>query len=199
MHDEKKTTASNQLEEFEDLAAALALGALGDEETKRLSDLLRNLGAKGKITLVELRRVNHALGLTTDGPAEPLAAVKDRIMQSLNDSHAAVPNPEFSFVRKNEGTWESMAPGVAFKSLFNNPVTGSSTMLVRMVAGSTVPTHRHDHLEELYVLEGDCYCAGQRLHAGDYHRAEGGSTHGVTFTERGCLMIVHTSSPAAKS
>jgi anti-sigma factor ChrR (cupin superfamily) len=69
-----------------------------------------------------------------------------------------------------------------------------------MVAGSTAPGHHHDHIEELYVLEGDCYCAGQCLHAGDYHRAEGGSTHGATFTEHGCLMIVHTSrSLAAKS
>jgi len=198
MRDDETMTKMNHLEEFENLAAALALGAIGAEEMASLSALIKSGDAESKKNLDELRRVNRALALTVDGAAEPSPAIKDRLVKSLNDSQAAVRHPEFAFVSENEGRWQIMAPGVSFKNLFNNTATGSSTMLVRMVAGSILHAHQHDYTEELYMLEGDCYSAGQCLHAGDYHRAEGGSTHGNTFTERGCLMIVHTSSPATK-
>ena len=186
-------------EEFENLAAAFALGAISAEEMARLSDLVKHGDAENKKTLAALKRVTQALALTAEAQAEPSPAVKDRLMKSLNDSQTVVLQPEFSIVRENEGQWQIMLPGVSFKNLFNNPDIGSSTMLMRMAAGSILPSHHHDHIEELYVIEGDCYSSGQCLTVGDYHRAEGGSTHGKTFTEHGCMMIVHTSSPAIKS
>lgn len=193
------TTKMKHSEEFENLAVAFALGAISANEMARLSDLVKHGDAENKKTLAELKRVTQALALTAEAQAEPSPAVKDRLMKSLNDSQAVVLQPEFSIVRENEGQWQIMVPGVSFKNLFNNPAVGSSTMLMRMTAGSILPSHHHDHIEELYVIEGDCYSAGQRLTAGDYHRAEGDSEHGTTFTEHGCLMIVHTSSPASKS
>ncbi len=190
----------NHSEEFENLAAAFALGAIDAEEMERLSALIKSGGEESKKVLVELRRAANALALAGETSSAPSPAVKDRLMKTLKGSQAVAQDPEFSIVRKNEGLWQIMTPGVLFKSLFNNASTRSSTMLIRMASGSILPSHHHDHIEELYVIEGDCFSAGQCLKPGDYHRAEGGSTHDITFTERGCLMIVHTSRAlAAKS
>jgi len=197
MHDEK-TTPMNNTEEFEDLAAAVTLGALSDKE-ESLTTLIKSGGTELQKDLAELRRVNRALAVAPERPIEPPPAVKDRLLQSLKTSEAITRLPEYAVIKENEGEWQNMAPGVSFKNLFNNPAIGSSTMLMRMAAGSILPSHHHDHIEELYVIEGDCYSAGQRLTAGDYHRAEDDSEHGTTFTEHGCLMIVHTSSPTSKS
>jgi anti-sigma factor ChrR (cupin superfamily) len=90
----------------------------------------------------------------------------------------------------DEGQWRELAPGVAAKILFADLQHQRTTMLVRMTAGSQFAGHRHGGAEELFVLEGDCLCQGQSLHAGDYHRAAGGTRHGVTSTENGCLMLV---------
>ena len=64
------------------------------------------------------------------------------------------------------------------------------TALVRMDPGCEYSPHRHARAEELYVLEGTCYCGGRLLHPGDYHRAEAGSIHMETSTEDGCFMLV---------
>ncbi len=68
------------------------------------------------------------------------------------------------------------------------------TMLVRLAPGGTIARHRHAQIEELYVMEGSCICAGELLEPGDYHRAEAGSVHPVTYGELGCLALVITSS-----
>jgi len=194
-------TVMNQFEEFEALASAMALGALSAADTAQFARHLDRDGAEDRQTLAELRRIDYALAWTP-AAATPPAGVKDRLLQSIaNLQTVSAPNSGFAFVRADEGAWQQLAPGVTAKHLFDDATAGSSTMLVRMAAGSTVPGHRHEDIEELLVLEGDCYCAGQRLQTGDYHRAESGSTHGVTFTEQGCMMIVHTSSgrPAKKA
>lgn len=188
----------NHSEEFENLAATMALGALNAEDIATLSALMKSGGAEWAKTMAESRRVHRALAVTPEKFAEPPLSVKSRLMESLKNPDASTRHTEFAFVKETDGDWQILAPGVYFKSLFNNPATGSSTMLVRMAAGATIPAHHHNHIEELYVLKGDCYCARDCLHAGDYHRAAGGSTHGATFTEDGCFMIVHTSSSAAK-
>ena len=48
-------------------------------------------------------------------------------------------------------------------------------------------------MEEIYVLEGTCHCAGRLMYPGDYHRAEAGSIHPPTSTETGSLMLVISS------
>jgi hypothetical protein len=72
-----------------------------------------------------------------------------------------------------------------FKALAQGPTS---------VSGGALIGHRHPQVEELYVLEGSCVCAGEFLQAGDYHRAEAGTVHPVTSSEQGCLALVMTSS-----
>ncbi len=181
------------MKEIEEWEAALALGTLSKDE---LATATGFDSADHRELHVELRRVHFALAQTPSETSLP-NGLKDRILSSVQKSEVVLAaNSGFAFVRADEGAWRELSSGVRAKSLFATTDNGISTMLVRMLPGSTIPGHRHDVIEELLLLEGDCYCAGQCLHAGDYHRAEGGSVHGATFTERGCLMIVHTSRPA---
>ena len=60
-----------------------------------------------------------------------------------------------------------------------------------MTAGCRYAPHRHLEPEELYVLEGTCVCGGRLLRAGDYRRAEAGTSDVTdTYTDDGCLMLV---------
>ena len=43
------------------------------------------------------------------------------------------------------------------------------------------------------MLSGDAHIAGERLDPGDYHRAAAGTSHDVTFTERGCEFLLISS------
>lgn len=79
------------------------------------------------------------------------------------------------------------------KVLFNDPAGARTTMLLRLAPGGTLVAHRHRQVEELYVLEGSCMCAGEFLQVGDYHRSEAGTVHPVTSSGQGCLALVMTS------
>ena len=86
-----------------------------------------------------------------------------------------------------------MGLGVSMKMLFNDSAGARATMLLRLAPGGKLLAHRHRQVEEFYVLEGNCICAGEFLQAGDYHRAEAGSVHPITSSEQGCLALVMTS------
>ena len=111
-------------------------------------------------------------------------------IEILDNGKASDEKGSFFFMKADEGKWGSVADGITAKTLFEDTERKITTMLVRMAAGSTFPGHAHGGSEELYMLEGDCLCAGELLHVGDFHRAEGGSDHGVTSTVNGCTMLV---------
>ena len=100
----------------------------------------------------------------------------------------------FTFVRTNDLTWQELGAGLSMKMLFHDPVGARMTMLLRLAPGGKLIGHRHPQVEELYVLEGSCLCAGEFLQVGDYHRAEAGTVHPVTSSEQGCLALIMTSS-----
>ncbi len=74
---------------------------------------------------------------------------------------------------------QSGFPGITIRALYVDRARGRETMLVRMEAGASYLPHHHEGVEESFVLEGDIACDGETLTAGDYHRAEAGTYHGV--------------------
>ena len=82
------------------------------------------------------------------------------------------------------------SPGVSIKVLFTDPERDYITALGRMEPGTEYPRHRHDDVEELYVLEGDLVVEGHVMRPGDYCRAEPDSIHGETRSETGCLFLM---------
>jgi quercetin dioxygenase-like cupin family protein len=128
-------------------------------------------------------------------PVVPRTSLKERLMARV-EGHTDVrldPFKGLTFVKASEGVWQEMAPGVSAKVLFFDPVSRRATALVRMTPGSRYAPHRHAEAEELYVLEGGCFCGGRELKAGDYHRAEAETEHHDTSSDEGCLLLVISS------
>lgn len=84
-------------------------------------------------------------------------------------------------------------PGVQSKSLFVDNERKYSTSLVRLAANTVYPSHRHNDIEEVFVLEGDLVIEGVHMVSGDFCRSEPGSIHGATRTEFGALLLVSAS------
>jgi anti-sigma factor ChrR (cupin superfamily) len=84
-------------------------------------------------------------------------------------------------------------PGVQSKSLFVDNERKYSTSLVRLAAKTVYPPHRHNDIEEVFVLEGDLVIEGVHMVSGDFCRSEPGSIHGATTTECGALLLVTAS------
>ncbi len=183
-------------ERFEEQYAAYSLGILEEKDRSAFEQHLRLGCSACEANLKELHKLVNSLTLLAE-PVNPRSEIKDKIFRDAarqtrarqNGRHIVEQKP-FLFIRKNAGDWQTVAAGVAAKILYADAGRGVTTMLVRMAPGSTFSSHTHHGAEELYLLEGDCLCQGERLYAGDYHRAESGSTHGVTATENGCLMLV---------
>ena len=127
-------------------------------------------------------------------PMRPPAGLRDRVLHTLGPQRHRAPHTSMlTFVRSGEGQWQPLADGVTAKILHFDPISQRATALVRMAPGARYAPHRHAEAEELYVLEGGCFCGGQELFAGDYHRAEAGTEHHDTSSDDGCLLLVISS------
>ncbi|MFQ5641416.1 MAG: cupin domain-containing protein [bacterium] len=182
-------------EQIEQLCVGYVLGTLGEKERdlveKHLKDeafqeVLSQFGSVASDLLFEAE------------PVAPRPELKKSILERVQaeaqkegerDTSSVEENP-FYFLKADEGTWNEVSEGVTTKNLFEDTERKITTMLVRMAADSKFAAHAHGGPEELYILEGDCLCAGELLGPGDYHRAESGSEHGMTSTKNGCLMLV---------
>ena len=179
-------------DELKNLAAAYSLDALEKAE-KAMFEAHLNEGCEDCHKLVkEFGMAVDFLGSDWD-EVRPRPKLKDKILGLVDAEDTpnikAAESP-FFFVMTNEGDWISIEEGVTAKILFEDRQRKTTTMIVQMEAGSEVSGHPHDGAEELFILEGDCFCAGRHLKAGDYHRAASGSTHATTTTQNGCKMIV---------
>ena len=96
--------------------------------------------------------------------------------------------------RPDEMPWISVPiPGVKIKRLFLDAARRYSTSLVSLEAGSSYPAHRHNDIEEFYLLEGDLVSEDIQMRAGDYCRSEPGSIHREPKSESGALLLVWAS------
>jgi anti-sigma factor ChrR (cupin superfamily) len=127
----------------------------------------------------------------------------DRLLDHGCDEQAAIKTGEHGVLLRKAGLlitrsevlpWETAAiPGVLSKSLFVDTERKYSTSLVRMEPRTIYPSHRHNDIEEVFVLEGELTIEGVHMVAGDFCRSEPGSIHGATSTESGALLLVFAS------
>ena len=187
-------TERNLTPEQQEQAALYALGALGTAETKAFEQRLRSGSALLQAEVKSFQTVADELAFSVQ-PVRPAPSLKERLLARI-EGHMDFKldaSGGLTFVKSSEGTWQEMAPGISAKVLFFDPVSRRATALVRMAAGTNYTPHRHAEAEELYVLDGGCFCGGRELKAGDYHRAEAGSVHHETSSDEGCLLIVISS------
>ena len=128
-------------------------------------------------------------------PVAPRASLRERVLAQAANQGEPQRQMEsaFTFLRASDLEWQEVSPGTFVKVLHNDMVNARATVLCRMEPDSVYGSHRHAQMEELYVLEGTCHCAGRLMYPGDYHRAEAGSIHPPTSTETGSLMLVISS------
>lgn len=92
--------------------------------------------------------------------------------------------------------WVEALPGGRVRPLGGGHDGPRSFLVLSMSPGSTLPSHPHHGVEELYVLAGSCSLDGRTLSAGDYHRAASQSTHPDTYTlDDGCDVLVAVRDP----
>jgi anti-sigma factor ChrR (cupin superfamily) len=117
-----------------------------------------------------------------------------QVWKSWTSTSSRSPLADFTFVHSSAGDWQATAiDGIEARQLFVDPQQDRATFLVRMAPGAAYPAHVHAGPEECFVLEGDLEVGGLRMQAGDYQRAEPGSTHCVQSTEKGCLLLLVSS------
>lgn len=187
-------TDSRHEQDWAELAALYALEALGDDAQRQFARSLETASASTWEEVAAFQDVVQELAYS--GPAiAPPASLKERLMARIaQEPQEQAENAGFTFVRSQSVAWQELAPGLSMKVLFHDAAGARTTMLLKLAPGGTLISHRHPQVEEFYVLEGSCICAGEFLQVGDYHRAEAGTIHPITSSEQGCLALVMTSS-----
>jgi anti-sigma factor ChrR (cupin superfamily) len=201
---------THQTDDIREQAALYVLGGLTREEARELETHLE-LGCSVCAREVEAnRRVAEELAFAAPAAIPPADLRADLLAHIAREPRGAEPSadlqvwktwqpapgntPPSYLQRSDEGAWEETSvAGVAVRRLFLDPVRRQATMLVRMRAGTSWPSHRHAGVEECYVLEGDLRVGDVVMRAGDYQRVEEGNVHPVQQTEEGCVLFLLSS------
>ena len=183
-------------DEMRDLAALYALGSLTQHEARSFEEHLGEgcESCTGELGGFEAVVSNLAFAV---GGAEPPAGLHKRLQRlSMEISQVPsvtmqpLPSRSFMSVRACEREWQEVSEGIQVERLFVDPVSGLQTSVVKMAAGTRLPAHRHRDVEQFFILEGDCIVNGELLGPGDYHRAESGSVHEITYTKHGTMFLL---------
>jgi quercetin dioxygenase-like cupin family protein len=119
------------------------------------------------------------------------ARLKARIAQSVA-KHAGL-----LIVRAKDGAWQTLKKGIRFKPLWNGAYGNS--VLVEFAAGTLLPAHRHNWLEEGIVLQGDLHQGDLQLGQFDYHVSPPGSRHERIGSRHGALAYLRGTSLGGKA
>jgi anti-sigma factor ChrR (cupin superfamily) len=84
--------------------------------------------------------------------------------------------------------WQPFLPGVEIHRVWGDEKADSGALL-RYVAGGSVPLHRHEGVEHIYVLRGSQRDARGVYPAGTHVVNPPGSIHAVESSE-GCVVLV---------
>lgn len=175
-----------------ELAPFYALDALDSDDKQQFEDHLRSGCEACELELRSMRDV--ATGIAAAVATDPPARLRDRLMERVARTPRA---PGIAYnesgilvARSQEISWKSIAPGISYKPLYRDEARNADTVLVRMDAGCSYPSHRHTQVEELFMLSGDLRIEDQVIYAGDYCRADLGSVHKQSFTEGGCMFLM---------
>jgi quercetin dioxygenase-like cupin family protein len=125
-------------------------------------------------------------------PGRQMAVVMDTVVLAVAGTPDAAPLDSPRAVRSGKAAWNPMEPGSLALPLAGSVEEGIEISLLRVEPGASIARHRHDWVEELCIISGDCRCQGIELGPEDYHRASPGSTHDVTTSVGGCTMAYIT-------
>lgn len=122
-------------------------------------------------------------------PGRKVIAAADTVLVAVSGAKDAAPLSYPRAVRSGKAAWMPMESGTLALPLAGSAEEGVEISLVRIEPGAAVARHKHDGVEELCVISGDCRCEEVELGPEDYHRASPGTTHDVTTSVAGCTMV----------
>jgi quercetin dioxygenase-like cupin family protein len=170
--------------DLEELAALDAVGAL-DEDSRRV--YRESIASATEDDRAAVAAIYDAATLLTTAlmPVTPPPAVKERLLTRVTAT------AEVFSVRAAERRWQATpVAGVEVQTLHHDAARNTIALLVRLAPGAIYPAHHHSGPEECYVLTGDVSIHGERLTAGDFHHADGGTDHGTVTSERGAELLL---------
>jgi anti-sigma factor ChrR (cupin superfamily) len=183
--------AGNHGQDHAERVFLYALGALPSSEVPEVEMLVS--------TCADCRRERDALRPVVDSfvswPSavlRPSASLWDRLARRIaaeTGGEPLLPAPP----RPAEPEWNDVAPGIACKLLATDPEKNRVSMLVRLAPQTDYPPHRHDGIEEVYMLEGELIVDDKPLYAGDFRRAAAGTVDRRVWSRTGCAAVLITS------
>ncbi len=172
--------------DYGDRASLYALALLDESESRTFEQHLSSCS----FCAAEVRESGDlAVQLARTIPASaPPAGLRHRVL-----SEAVLPRGLVALVRGEKMNFQPTPfTGVSIAQLYEDPIRGERTSLVRMMPGAHYPSHHHTSLEHCYVVEGDLIFEDHTLTAGDYSAGSPGKDHTSATTDQGCLLfIVH--------
>ena len=185
-------------EEMTERASLYALGALSLLEARAFEEHLSEGCERCAAELRGFEEVAVALGQAVpeqEPPAHLRARLLTLVAKEEARTHSAASTgpsttPPLITLRADEGEWYGAGKGIQIKKLFVDRQNGTVTSLVKMEPGARIPLHRHNGIEQCYVIEGDFHADNQSLGPGDFHCALAGSVHSPVFTVNGALVLI---------
>jgi anti-sigma factor ChrR (cupin superfamily) len=191
--------------EMLEMAALHAIGLLPEGEVRSLES---HIEAGCAVCRRELESLREAAALMAHAASQhsPPASLREKVLERVHrkptresgvqvwrDWSASRPAP-IHVVAAAQGEWEPLdIDGIRVKRLYSDPALDTVALLIRMDPGAEYPGHRHAGPEHCYVIEGELTVGDISLRAGDYQCATEHSTHTVTRTEKGCLILIISS------
>jgi anti-sigma factor ChrR (cupin superfamily) len=165
------------------LALADAIGALDPDERRDLDARVAALPSSVRAEVAQLYDASVEIAASAMGE-EPSPRVRDALL-------ATIATPATHTITAADGEWvDTGVPGIRVKILAIDRERDRVTMLLRGEPGARYPAHRHSGPEECYVIRGSVMVEGRRLHAGDFHHAEGESDHDELWTDDGVEVLI---------
>ena len=170
-------------DDVEALALADAVGALDADERRELAARLRTLAPEARAEVARLYDTVAVVAGSVDAVAPP-PHVRDRVL-------AATQTPgRYTLLASVDDWFDTPFAGIRGRVLAVDRAKGVATLFLRAEPGAIYPAHDHHGAEECFVLRGMIVIDGRTLHAGDFHHADDGSTHGEITTVSGADVLV---------
>ncbi len=167
---------------LDDLAIQYATGTLEAEARGTLLNAIAAASAPDRHRCAAMQDAAAELAAAVD-PVPPPPGVRAALVVRTGMA-------DFSVMRAHEGWHRHPVPGVSFKELRVDAVTGQATLLFRLAPATRFPPHHHSGAEQCFVLEGDLHAGGVRLGPGDFQVATPGSDHDESYSEHGCMVML---------
>ena len=190
LHKLRQAASTNSCDQA-DLVGAYALDALPVSETAAMETHLSSCW-QCRLERESLRTVVDSFVAWPTDVLRPAPALRERLARAIAPAAAGTAKPA-SVPAGPAPAWEEVAPGISCKLLATDTEKHFVSMLVRLAPGTEYPPHTHAGLEELHLLEGELWIDERKLHAGDYNRAEPGTSDKRVWSETGCTCVLMTS------